>query len=79
MPYRGAWEFVHEVVADSSRADITLNFPGQFHFGFVMKSVTLSAIAGLKLDFGIEIFPESSGPAVVGDASAGVPLRVVGN
>jgi hypothetical protein len=71
--------FVREVVADSTRADITLDFPGQFHFGFVVEPGTLSAIAGLNLKLGIEIFRDSAGPAVVGDTDAGAPLRTVGN
>lgn len=71
--------FVREVVADSTRADISLSFPGQFHFGFILEPRTLSAIAGLNLEFGFEIFRESRGPSVVGDPDAGVPLRDVGN
>jgi Domain of unknown function (DUF4279) len=71
--------FVQEVVADSTRAQITLNFPGQFHFGFIVQPVTLSAIAGLHLELGIEIFRDSAGPHVEGDRNAGVPLRIVGN
>jgi len=71
--------FVREVVADSTRAELVLNFPGQFHFGFIIQPGTLSAIAGLGLEFGIEIFQDSAGPDVEGDRNAGVPLRVVGN
>jgi hypothetical protein len=78
-PFVRAASFVREVVADSTRADLTLSFPGQFHFGFMIEPVTLSAIAGLKLQLGIEIFRDSAGPHVDGNRNAGVPLRVVGN
>ncbi|HEV2739431.1 MAG TPA: hypothetical protein VGU66_12680 [Candidatus Elarobacter sp.] len=78
-PFLRGSSFVREVVADSTRADITLNFPGQFHFGFMIEPATLSAIAGLNLELGIEIFPDSAGPHVEGGRNAGVPLRIVGN
>ena len=78
-PFLAESSFVREVVADSTRADITLDFPGQFHFGFMIEPTTLSAIAGLNLELGFEIFPNSAGPYVEGDRDAGVPLRSVGN
>jgi hypothetical protein len=78
-PFLRESSFVREVVADSTRATITLDFPGQFHFGFMIEPATLSAIAGLNLELGIEIFPDSAGPHVEGDRNAGVPLREVGN
>ncbi|MBV8370940.1 MAG: DUF4279 domain-containing protein [Candidatus Eremiobacteraeota bacterium] len=78
-PFLRESSFVREVVTDSTRAQIVLNFPGQFHFGFLVEPVTLSAIAGLNLELGIEIFPDSAGPHVEGDRTAGGPLRIVGN
>ena len=78
-PFLRESSFVREVVADSTRADITLDFPGQFHFGFMIEPDTLSAIAGLNLKLGIEIFRDSAGPHVEGDRNAGGPLRIVGN
>jgi Domain of unknown function (DUF4279) len=78
-PLLRASSFVHEVVADSTRAELTLNFPGQFHFGFIVQPGTLSAIASLNLELGIEIFRESAGPHVEGDRNAGIPRRIVGN
>ena len=77
-PFLRESSFVREVVADSTRADITLSFPGQFHFGFMIEPDTLSAIAGLNLELDIEIFPNSAGPHVEGDRNAGVPLLIVG-
>jgi hypothetical protein len=59
-PFLREQSFVSELVADSITGSITLNFPGQFHFGFVIEPATLSAIAGLGLDLGIEIFPNSA-------------------
>ncbi|HEV3088672.1 MAG TPA: hypothetical protein VGX96_15785 [Candidatus Elarobacter sp.] len=78
-PFLRESSFVREVVADCTRADIILDFPGQFHFGFVIEPATFSAIAGLNLKLGIEIFPDSAGPYVEGDRNAGVPLRIVGD
>jgi len=57
-PFLRESSFVREVVADSSAAWIALNLPGQFHFGFGIEPTTLSAIAGLGLEFCVEIFPD---------------------
>ncbi len=59
-PFLRERTFVCELVADSSAAYITLDFPGQFHFGFVIEPATLSAIADLGLELGMEIFPNSA-------------------
>jgi hypothetical protein len=52
--------FVRELAAASGAAHIDLNFPGQFHFGCVLLPATLSAIADLGLELGIEVFPNSA-------------------
>jgi len=59
-PFLNHRSFVCEAVADSSTASVTLNFPGQFHFGFIIEPTTLGAIAGLGLEFGFEIFRNSA-------------------
>ena len=59
-PFLNERSFVREVVADSSTAYVALNFPGQFHFGFMIEPTTLGAIAELGLEFGFEIFPDSA-------------------
>ena len=52
--------FVRELAATSTAAEIILSFPGQFYFGCDISPATLSAIADLGLELGIEIFPDSA-------------------
>lgn len=52
--------FVRELAATSTTAEIDLEFPGQFHFGCMIRPATLRAIADLGLQLGIEVFPNTA-------------------
>ncbi len=58
-PFLRESSLVNQLVAESDVACIVMHLPGQFHFGFEIEPATLSSVAKLGLQFGIEVFPDA--------------------
>ena|ERR1700681_1238833 len=52
--------YMRKLAAESTLANVDLEFPGQFHFGGELSPATLRTISDLGLTLGIEVFPDSA-------------------
>jgi hypothetical protein len=53
-------DFVRGLAAECDAAFVSIQFPGQWHYGGELEPAVLDAVASLGLNLGIEVFPNSA-------------------